>query len=92
MYNCFSVIEKNGCNGRALDNTCTITLHLSEFKVLHSLVVLRICNGTNTTRHVVGLYWVPGHAAVRGNEKADELTRGGSDLGFLGPEPALGSL
>jgi ribonuclease HI len=43
-----------------------------------------------STRHTVGLYWVPGHAGVQGNENADELTRGGSVLGFLGPEPALG--
>jgi hypothetical protein len=43
-----------------------------------------------SARHVVGLYWVPGHAGVRGNEIADELARGGSTLGFLGPEPALG--
>jgi ribonuclease HI len=40
--------------------------------------------------HAVGLYWVPGHAGVRGNEIADELARGGSVLGFLGPELALG--
>jgi len=33
--------------------------------------------------------WV-GHAGIRGNEIADELARGGSSLGFLGPEPALG--
>ena len=39
---------------------------------------------------MVGLYWVPGHAGVRGNEIADELARGGSALGFLRPEPALG--
>jgi hypothetical protein len=38
----------------------------------------------------VGLYWVPGHAGIRGNEVADELARGGSVRGFLGPEPALG--
>jgi len=38
----------------------------------------------------VGLYWVPGHAGLRGNEIADELARGGSTMGFLGPEPALG--
>jgi hypothetical protein len=43
-----------------------------------------------STWHAVGLYWVPGHAGVRGNEIADELARGGSVLEFLGPEPALG--
>jgi ribonuclease HI len=26
-----------------------------------------------SARHVVGLYWVPGHAGVRGNEIADGL-------------------
>jgi hypothetical protein len=43
-----------------------------------------------SARHAVGLYWVPGHAGVRGNETADELTRSGSASGFMGPEPALG--
>jgi hypothetical protein len=38
----------------------------------------------------VGLYWVPGHAGVRGNETADRLARSGSASGFVGPEPALG--
>jgi len=41
-------------------------------------------------RHVVGLFWVPGHAGIRGNEIADEIARGGSDLRFHGPQPALG--
>jgi hypothetical protein len=40
--------------------------------------------------HTVGLYWVPGHAGVRGNEMADGLMRNGSTSGFVGPEPALG--
>ena len=36
------------------------------------------------------LYWVPGHAAVRGNEIRDELARDGSALKFVGPQSALG--
>jgi hypothetical protein len=43
-----------------------------------------------STRHVVGLCWVPRHARIRGNEMADGLASGGSSLRFLGPEPALG--
>ena len=43
-----------------------------------------------STRHAVGLYWVPGRAGVRGNEIADELTTDGSALKSVGSEPALG--
>ena len=43
-----------------------------------------------SSRHAVGLFWVPGHAGILGNEIADGLARGGSALRFLGPEPALG--
>jgi len=43
-----------------------------------------------STWHAVGLYWAPGHAGVQANETANELTKGRSVLGFLGPEPALG--
>ena len=32
----------------------------------------------------------PGHAAVRGNEIADKLARGGSVQKFIGPEQSLG--
>ena len=41
--------------------------------------------GDISSRHVVGLYWVPGHAEI-----ADELAMGGSALRFLAPEPTLG--
>ena len=40
-----------------------------------------------STRHTVGLYWVPGHAGVQGNEIADKLARGVSIQKFIGPEP-----
>jgi len=43
-----------------------------------------------SAQHAMGLYWVPGHAGVQGNEIADELAGGSSVRGFLGPEPALG--
>ena len=43
-----------------------------------------------STWHAVGLYWVPGHAGIQGNEIANRLTRGSSPLRFLGPKPALG--
>jgi len=43
-----------------------------------------------SNQHAVGLYWVPRHTGIRGNEIADGLARGGSALRFLGPEPALG--
>ena len=38
----------------------------------------------------VGLFWVPGHAGVRGNEIADGLARNGSASAYVEPEPALG--
>jgi ribonuclease HI len=44
-----------------------------------------------SARHPVGLYWVPGHAGVKGNEIAIELMRCGSALAFVGLEPALGA-
>jgi hypothetical protein len=43
-----------------------------------------------STRHAVGLYWVPRRAGVRGNEIADGLARSGSVQRFAGPEPFLG--
>ena len=45
-----------------------------------------------STRHTAGLYWVAGHAGVRGNKIADKLARGGSVQKFVGPEPSLGGL
>jgi len=38
----------------------------------------------------VGLYWVPGHAGVGGNEIADKLARGGYIQKLIPREPSLG--
>jgi len=38
----------------------------------------------------VGLYYVPGHNRVRGNEIAKKLARDGSAIKSVGPDPALG--
>jgi hypothetical protein len=38
----------------------------------------------------VGLFLVPGHSGIHGNEIANELTRDGSVHHFVGSEPALG--
>jgi ribonuclease HI len=45
-----------------------------------------------STWYVVGLFWVPGHAGVRGNEITDRLARSGSGQRFTGPEPFFGGL
>ena len=44
----------------------------------------QVLNDTST-RHAVRLYWVPGHARVRGNEIAYKLTRSGSVQWLVGP-------
>jgi ribonuclease HI len=42
-----------------------------------------------STQHTVALYWVPGHAGVRGNEIADRLAEDGSVQKSVGPQPSL---
>ena len=43
-----------------------------------------------SARHAVRLYWVLGHARVRGNEITDRLAKRGSGQRFIGPELFLG--
>jgi len=55
-------------------------------------IVATVPNGVELYlyQHTVGLYWVPGHAGVRGNEIAVKLTRDSSVQKSIGPEPSLG--
>jgi hypothetical protein len=39
------------------------------------------------TKHKVEIRWIPDHEGAPGNETADELTREGSTLPTVGPEP-----
>ena len=41
------------------------------------------------TRNNLSLYWVPGHASIPGNERADERARAASSMVTAGPEPTL---
>ena len=43
-----------------------------------------------STRHIEGLYWVPGYVGIRGNEIPNKLARDGSVQRFVGPEPSVG--
>jgi ribonuclease HI len=42
-------------------------------------------------RRAVGLFWVPGHAGVKGNEIADKHARGGFSQRLVGPVVGVSS-
>jgi ribonuclease HI len=54
--------------------------------------LLRQCQKASndiSAQHTVGLYWVPGHARVQGNEIASKLARDSSVQKFVGLKPFL---
>ena len=55
-----------------------------------SAAVLHLARAGLSAWHAVKLYWVPGHAGVRGNEIAIRLAKSGSGPQFIGPEPFMG--
>ena len=80
-----------------LCHVCSSKLFLTElgkkcqvpyFGEKHSVLVASIYS--LSTWHTVGLYWVPGHGRVRGNEIAYEFKRDCSVQWFVGPEPFMG--
>jgi hypothetical protein len=65
-------------------------LALSSITISSSLVLqcwssLQQLSMTNR----VGLFWVPGHYDILGNEKVDQSARRGSGSAFCAPEPCL---
>jgi hypothetical protein len=69
---------------------------LDSFQIIHNSRIFQPCYSAKqalndiSARHAVGLFSVPGHAGVRGNEIANELARNDSAQRFVGPEPVLG--
>ena len=62
------------------------SVKFSSGLVLQCFEVLETLSSEND----VTLIWVPGHSGIPGNERADELARNGSSVGFVGAEPAVG--
>ena len=65
---------------------------LKELQAVKTTSLVRQCQkalNDISTRHAIGLYWVPGRARVRGNEISNKLTRDGFIQQFVGPEPFL---
>jgi ribonuclease HI len=104
-YGSLNLLEPSGpvqaCNGTAVPGICSRALEQIIY-ICNNRSVLTI-NETSplacqcqqalndiSARHAVGLFWVPGQVAVRGNEIADKLAMGGSAQRFVGPEPVLG--
>jgi len=67
-------------------------LEALEAAKITSLLVQQCQKALNDilTKHSVGLFWVPGHSRVCGNELDDKLARDGTVCRFVGREPALG--
>jgi ribonuclease HI len=90
---CAHDIAVHGLPGKHLSICSDSQAALKALRAIRMCPLVRQCQEALediSTRHTVRLYWVPGHAEVRGNETANGLVRNGSASDFVGPEPALG--
>jgi ribonuclease HI len=90
---CAREIQSHGRPGKSVSICSDRQAALKSLQVVRTSPLVQQCQkalNDISARHTVGLYWVPGHAGVSGNEIADDLARGISALKFVGPEPALG--
>ena len=86
-------VNKNWCSLKPLYGNEEQNLLLLEKQWLSYILVSNKPQQSQnqlSTRHAVGLYWVPGHAGVQGYEIADGLARGSYVLGILGSQLVLG--
>jgi RNase H. len=84
-------------NARPAKYVCICSYSHAALKALQaakttSQLVRRCQKALNviSTRHTAGLYWVPRHAGIRGNEIADRVARDCSVQKFVGTKPPLG--
>jgi ribonuclease HI len=96
VYAILACVHENGTQDRPEKYVSICSDRQAGLKALQAAKtspLVRMCQhvlNDISTQHTVGLYWVPGHAGVRGNEIANKLARGGSVQRFVGPEPFLG--
>jgi hypothetical protein len=96
IYVILACAHKIQSHGRLDKHVSTCSDHQAALKTLQAVrtspLIQQCQKALNdiSAQHTVGLYWVTGHAGLRGNEIADQLARANSALKFVGPEPALG--
>lgn len=88
-----AAIQQKLCGGRAIyfcsDSQAAIKALVSSDSRSQLVIECRSLLEDLSTVNRVFIVWVPGHAGIAGNERADDLARLGSGKEFVGPEPAL---
>lgn len=96
----YAILECATANLQSNYHNCTIYIHSDSQAALSALSsdvitskLVENCRqilNTLAVKNKVILRWVPGHAGIEGNEKADELARRGAKETLCGPEPFCG--
>jgi hypothetical protein len=82
---CVHEIKSQGISGKHASIYSNCQAALKALQAIRMYFLVHHCQkalNEISARHAVGLYWVCGHAGVRGNEIADGLERRGSGSSF----------